>query len=244
MTTKADLTIEQRIALLRHLAEGKSLEAVALILHCDRSDVLDVASKHGYPDHEKMAWAADVLEEKADAEARPAPHPDPAAVIRTAGRTQTPAGGASTPPSAGPAPRPQRLPASAAGGATPHVDRIRVLIDEGKAHSTKKIQAAAERAETAVRRLRELVDADRAREAERKRRAEERAKAEAEVRALEAQLAEARAKLRPASPATAGDGPSAAEVRAWARANNVDCPATGRVPRAVREAYDNAQEES
>lgn len=66
---------------------------------------------------------------------------------------------------------------------------------------------------------------------------EERAKREAreEVERLSRELAEAKARLRGAPTI---DGPSAAAIREWAKANAVECPAMGRVPAAVREAYD------
>ncbi|MFC5011910.1 histone-like nucleoid-structuring protein Lsr2 [Nocardioides plantarum] len=38
--------------------------------------------------------------------------------------------------------------------------------------------------------------------------------------------------------APSGSGPSAAEVRAWAQSNGHDVPERGRIPAAVREAYD------
>lgn len=41
---------------------------------------------------------------------------------------------------------------------------------------------------------------------------------------------------RAASKATAG--PAASEVRDWARCAGLDVPATGRIPRAIREAFD------
>lgn len=244
MTTTA-ITPQDHIALLRHLASGKTLDAVALIMQLDRSEVLDVASRHGYPDPQKLAWAADVLVEKLDQEAAPSEHPQAAEILRSS-RPQPPGGGASTPSSPGSASRPQpAAPPSPAAGESP--DTVAALVDEGLAHSTKKIRTAAQRAKAAIDKLHELVEADRVKEAERRRQAEERAAAEAEVKELEKQLAEARAKLRPARTSStpvastaAADGPTAAEVRAWARENDVDCPATGMVPRRVREAYDEA----
>lgn len=40
--------------------------------------------------------------------------------------------------------------------------------------------------------------------------------------------------------AKVSDGPSAAEVRAWAQANGHDVPERGRIPAAVREAFEAA----
>jgi hypothetical protein len=42
------------------------------------------------------------------------------------------------------------------------------------------------------------------------------------------------------SRSTSGDGPSAAEIRAWARENGWDVPERGRVAAEVREAYNAA----
>jgi hypothetical protein len=36
------------------------------------------------------------------------------------------------------------------------------------------------------------------------------------------------------------DGPSAAEVRAWAQSNGYDVPERGRIPQTIRDAYDSA----
>lgn len=57
----------------------------------------------------------------------------------------------------------------------------------------------------------------------------------AALRAREAELAppKQKAKRKPA-------GYAAAEVRAWAKANGVDCPVTGRVPGAVVDAWRQA----
>jgi hypothetical protein len=43
-----------------------------------------------------------------------------------------------------------------------------------------------------------------------------------------------------ASAASSADGPSAKEIRDWARANGHDVPERGRVSAEVREAYDQA----
>ena len=36
--------------------------------------------------------------------------------------------------------------------------------------------------------------------------------------------------------------PDAARIRAWARAHGVPCPARGKIPASVREAFYDAQE--
>lgn len=68
--------------------------------------------------------------------------------------------------------------------------------------------------------------------------------AERQVEQLRAQLADAAAKLRslktPGTPAAASSSTLSrtAEVRAWAAEHSIPCPAMGRVPKAVMEAYE------
>lgn len=226
MTTSTDITATAKITLLKHLASGKGLDVVATIVGLPRDQVLDIASHHGYPDREKLGWAVDVLEKKlTDDAALPVRAPERApSPIR-------PAAGASTPPAAGPATTPLTQP-----------DEIRVLLNTAKGHESKRIQNAANKVIDDLDRLRALIRDDQEKHAERRKAEAAKAAARAEVDRLEAQLAEAKAKLRgPATTKSApADGVSAAEVRAWAAQHDVDCPAVGRVPNAVREAYDDA----
>lgn len=138
--------------------------------------------------------------------------------------------------------------ASAPAPVSPIRPAHRDLIDEGKAHSSLKVQRAAVKAEVALKALAAMVESTRLEEAAK--RAAEKAKAEAraEVERLEQQLAEAQAKLRgPARAAAVAvvapnqAGASAKEIRAWAAANGIDCPARGIVPAAVVDAYVAAQ---
>ena len=69
--------------------------------------------------------------------------------------------------------------------------------------------------------------------------------AKAELRAerdrLKRQLADVEAALRGApAPKPAQQARDWKQIRAWAADNNLDCPATGKVPNAVVEAYDQA----
>jgi uncharacterized protein YccT (UPF0319 family) len=60
--------------------------------------------------------------------------------------------------------------------------------------------------------------------------------------ALEPFLAVARkaSTRRGSKAAPKNDGPAAADIRAWAKENSHEVPAMGRIPAAVREAYDKA----
>lgn len=64
MTTTKDLEIPQRITVLKHLAGGKPIDVTATITGLTAETVLDLASHHGYPDRDKLAWAVDVLTKK------------------------------------------------------------------------------------------------------------------------------------------------------------------------------------
>ncbi|NUO57267.1 MAG: hypothetical protein HOV78_11415 [Hamadaea sp.] len=225
MTTKT-ITPELKLTTLKHLAGGKSLEVTASIVGLPRETVLDLASNHGYPDQSKLSWAADVLATKLDEQAkvmperapeRPEPTPRPVAAV----------------------PRPAPAPAPAA-----KADDIQALLSSAKEHQSKRIQRAAEKVTDDIARLRDLIQEDERKHAERRRLEKEKAAARAEVERLEAQLAAAKAKLGGAKVATRSTGTPAKEIRAWARANGVDCPGTGRVPANVVDAYKAAHPEA
>lgn len=179
MTT---VTAEQRLTIVKHLAAGKDLDWVAAATRFDRSVVLDIASRHGYPDQSKLAWARDVLAEKAQ---QPAP-------------AQTPAPAVAAPAVTRPAP-----------GGTPQQQQptVGALIAAGRASGSKRITAQAERVAAGITKLGDMLAAERAKiEARRER---EQAKVEArrereaaaarareEVLRLEKELAAAREKLR------------------------------------------------
>lgn len=176
MTTKTkEVTAQQRIALLKHLAGGKDLDTVATILRLPREQVLDIASNHGYPDRDKLAWGADVLTEKQN-------QVDSEIPVR---QEEPP----SRPRVVSPEPRP--TPAQLT-----KPDEIRVLLNTAKAHESKRIQAAANRVFDQLDKLRALVDADEKKKAEKRRQEASRAQARAEVARLEKELAAAKAKLR------------------------------------------------
>jgi hypothetical protein len=110
---------------------------------------------------------------------------------------------------------------------------IEALLVEAERSTNRKIVTAGGKVRTLVDQLRADLAADR-----------QRTEAEAEVKRLRAALAAAEKRLRGADtgrartlPPTSGDGFRTADVRAWAAENGVDCPAMGRLPRAVVERY-------
>jgi hypothetical protein len=121
---------------------------------------------------------------------------------------------------------------------TPQPDTFAKLIANGVASTRARTRKKAERAGALIDELRDLLNAECAED-------ERREKARKDVERLERQLAEAKALLRGGPVAIDVDGGvTAAELREWAKANGVECPDRGRVPAAVREAFDAAEEQA
>lgn len=123
---------------------------------------------------------------------------------------------------------------------TTNTEQITVgqLLAWGDKHPDAEVQDQAARARIALHGLRQRHTADQelaAIDSEE----EQLAKRLAELRARKAELAPAKAKKQ-RKPV---DYP-AAEVRAWAKGRGMDCPATGRVPKAVVDAWRAAQPEA
>lgn len=105
------------------------------------------------------------------------------------------------------------------------------LLKWGDQHPDEEIREQAARARAALAGLRTRHAAD-----------QELTAITTEAQQLEKRLAELRAReqeLAPAKPKAKRKTVEypAAEVRAWASANNIACPAVGRVPKAVVEAW-------
>lgn len=119
----------------------------------------------------------------------------------------------------------------------------RDLLDEAEATGDRYLVVR-------VHKVRALLEEIRERLSE----AREVAEARAEVARLEAELAAAKARLKggrapvsappgPESRIANHDEPSSATLRAWAAERDVDCPGVGRVPKAVREAWQAEQDQ-
>lgn len=215
---------ETKLALLKALAEGTDVRQVAADHHMDVTVVLRVASAHGYPDRAKLAWAADVVAQQTPTE---------------------------TAPTSTAAPAPAQLDGSTAAllarAAKSTKARTRTLAQRIAADLTDLQTRVND--EAAEARARAAAAATKAREQAERKAAE--AKARREVARLEAELKAARAALRSGRPATAGvrrrkpvqvnaafdAGVSAKTVRTWATQNGVECPAVGKVPGRVVDAY-------
>ena len=117
-------------------------------------------------------------------------------------------------------------------------DSIASILDAASKSKAARTRTRAEKARALIDELRVTV----AQEREDEQRA---AEARKEIERLERELAAAKAKLRGTGGKASidvGSSVSAAELRAWAKANGVECPPMGRVPAAVREAWEAAHE--
>jgi len=56
-----EITAATKVTMLKQLVAGHDLDFVAAATHIPRDRVLDVVSNHGYPDHDRMGWAVDML---------------------------------------------------------------------------------------------------------------------------------------------------------------------------------------
>lgn len=249
--SKIQIAPEQRLTIVKHLAGGKPIDVVATIMKVDRGLIVDVGNLHGYPDLQKLSWAADVLAdkleeaEKATITERPDLEPElskPAPPTPMRRAAASPAATSSAP---------------VAGAPAVHArdDEIRVLLNTAKASDSKRIQNLANRIFDDVARLRDALTEQQHKAASKAAAKAAKDKTRAEIQRLEAQLREARAKLRggTASPASTSRrmapssgssggvaGPSAKEIRTWAADAGVECSASGRIPADVRAAYDAA----
>lgn len=103
------------------------------------------------------------------------------------------------------------------------------LLAAAERSPSKRIQAAGKRAQAALDKVRDLIEADAGKAA-----------ARARVARLEAELRAAKAALK-GTPVADAPSVDTKAVRAWAEANGVAVPARGRIPQAIVAAYTEAQ---
>lgn len=174
-TTATAISEETKLAIVRHLANGKTPGVVATIVHADEDTVKNIAKGHGYPDPGKLHWAADIMAKRLE-QGDPIPqseHREAAPRVRNI--VEEPA----------PTPAPLGKP-----------DEIRVLLNTAKAHPVKRVQNAANKVFDDLDRLRGLIREDEEKNAAKRKAAAEKAAAKAEVERLQEQLRAAKAKLK------------------------------------------------
>lgn len=226
-----ELTTALKVAVLKHLLHDRNNEFITAATGLTNDQVNEVKRDHGYPEVEKMKWALDILEKKAGElpkSEHPAPRPArPAATARPLTTT--------------PAAPPQGV--ILHHTATTPDTLVEQLVVRAKASTKASTRKLGERVQALVEQLRTTVTA----EDEARRAAEQAARADAErqrqIADLEAKLAELRGTpVKKHATSTPNNG-EAKKIREWAADNGVECPKVGRIPTAVREAYEAAHAE-
>lgn len=239
MSPTTELTPAVKVTVLKHLINDRNTEFIVAATGLTHDQVTEVKRDHGYPEVDKMKWAKDILEKKAG-EIPASTVPTPRAE-RPAGAPLVRPGNPPTRPAAA-QPAPAVVVRTPDGDITtaPLVEQLIVRAKDSTKASTRKL---GERVQTLVEQLRTTVEAEDRAKREAARAAAADAERKAEIARLEAQLAQLRgaAPKKPATTSTSGTGDSKA-IRAWAAENGVDCPKAGRVPGAVREAYEAAHQ--
>jgi len=106
---------------------------------------------------------------------------------------------------------------------------LEAQLAEGMKSPVKSVQRAAEKAQAAVQRIKDVEREERGKAA-----------AYAEVAELERKLSEAKAKLRGKKPDAPAPKASVADTRAWCRDQGIPVPVKGLLPREAVEAYEGA----
>ncbi len=234
MTTTV-ITRQTHVTMLKHLVAGKDLDFVATVTGVPRQSVLDIVSKHGYPNKDRMGWAVDMLIKGADEipesqlrAGTPLDPPSPAAVAhaQSAERRNSLA---ITPPAtiAHVPPATADLLRQAEQSPFIRTQNIGAKISALLADLTARLTD-----ETAAVEAKAQADREAARIASRI------ATLQAEIDKLKRKPAKtAKAATRQVSSSAGQTTPDSAVIRSWAWANNIDCPKTGAVNKAIRDAY-------
>ncbi|MHB1063556.1 MAG: Lsr2 family DNA-binding protein [Georgenia sp.] len=136
---------------------------------------------------------------------------------------------------------PHPLPAPAEVPGLPE-DVAGLLVLAAKSESAN-IAAAGGRAQKAIARVRELLEEEQAKRRAKAHAAAERARLQAELDKHQKAEAEIRRQLAAYKVKTAPTGgPSAQEVRAWARERGITVPDRGLLQQSVRDAYNEAHQ--
>lgn len=235
MTTATDTQITDtvRLTVLKYLAGGRDKEFAAIASGLTEDQVLDIASRHGWPDLDKIAWAVDVLAKQVETgtDIPKSRRLEEGAPLATGGFVTPPRptsiNVATTPP-----------PAAPVGPAT---DRLGHAIGTARSSGVKKLIRLADRLEEARDALLSEVTAYDAKAEERKAAEREKAANAARIAELKAELAKLQTttKTNRAGRATPNTG-SAKAIRQWAREQGIEVASIGRVPVHVIDAYAQA----
>lgn len=207
------LTNAQKVTVLKHLINGRDIDFITPAVHITPDQVNDVKRDHGYPDDDKMRWAADILTKKDNAiPTQSAPSTGGHALDRP----RPPVHAAQTPPAAATPAADQPITLSAT--------KILDLGDKSPKQRTRNLSAK-------IRTLLNTLTAALHDEREDTEKAKRIAQLQAELDAL-------KGTIKKNTPAAAG--PDAKTIRAWAAAHDIPCTTVGVVPAAVRDQYEHA----
>jgi hypothetical protein len=231
MSPRHEVDARTKLGVLRFLAvDNATLQATADEMAIPYQTVFDIASGYGYPEVDRMLRAIDHLQTVADG------HNDIPTPKGSAPRPDLSVARQPAPPALAPPPVAPRV-ASTSASVTELLhqafesDHTRTRNLGTKISGLLADLTARLHDETAERQAKTAAAAEKAKNAKR-------------IAELEAELARLKGKPAPAAKGghtTPAAGRSdSAQIRVWATANSVDCPAVGRVPNRVREAYDNA----
>lgn len=225
MTHYGDVTQQQKIDALGMFVEDPDVTPleVARRLELTAPQVEEIQKRHGYPDPARMRLSADMMGKALVVQQEQAERPRP-----------TPRGSAPRPSPRLPEPGTRPPAASLEPSVT---DRIGRAIATARGSGDARLKRLADKAEDARDALLNGVGEWEQAAEQRRLEAEAAAKREREIAELEEKLTA----LRGQRQASAALGKRAKSIRAWAAANGVECPARGRVPMAVVEAYEKAQ---
>lgn len=222
-----------RIKILKALGvsqyPAQSIGSVASNNNLMVGDVKALVEGYGWPDPKAMASAAKELAAGQDP-ATPV-SPQELAARRTATLKETTA-----------------APVVRRADAAPPSSQVGFTVDGLLGVGEKSEKARTRRLATKIREqvaeLRGLVNTEAAEREAAEKAAAEKERLRAEVEQLEAQLAEKKAQLsgKKKLAASRDRNGDAKQIREWAAAHSVDCPAFGRIPGDVREAYELAQD--
>lgn len=238
--TTTQITPQLKVTMLKLLVQGRDLGFVSIATKVPRDKVLDIVSTHGYPDHDRMGWAVDMLIQGGDK--------IPTSTLRTGTPLDGPATNIRSAQSTGHQPGP-RNPGYAviapATGRPAHTSVSELLHQAGESDVARTRNLGAKISALVADLTARLADEQEAHEAKNKALRESAAVA-ARIAVLQAEIDKLKGKRSKPARTTTGIvstpresvGPSeSAVIRAWAKANNVPCPPFGAVNKAVRDAY-------
>jgi hypothetical protein len=247
MSTTTNLTI------LKLLASGRDPQFVSEALGCSKATVLQLAGQHhavladGTVDAAAAKTAARRLENDAA----------PTIPVRSAPAHAMPIRAVPAAEPARAAPSKTQAPAAVTDTGQPRRCNHAELLFWAHDHTSKRVQAAGQRATEALAWLDEQHTAEVETEQARREAEAARAELEAAVTALEAELAEKKAALRdvagkpvksrpaktPATGAAELTKAQRTEIRAWAQARGYEVGDRGRIPASIVEAWTEAHRE-